>query len=118
MKPANVNLEIYKGSTYTKEIQWLSGDPAVPVNLTNCTARMQIRKTIYEGVSDELTTANQRIEIFAPLEGRLRLKFPPSITSNYNFTTALYDLEIVFGTETQVTRIMQGTITTVAEITR
>ena len=46
MKPAVVNLTIYQGSTFMQEFQWKTGNPAVPVDLTGYTARMQIRPKV------------------------------------------------------------------------
>lgn len=120
MQPATVNITLYKGSTYSKDIQWMSGDPATAVNLTGCTARMQVRRSASDtNVLDELTTQNGRLQITLPLEGKIRINFPANVSTNYNFTTALYDLEVVFGgSEANVYRIIQGTITTNPEITK
>jgi hypothetical protein len=119
MQPATINITIYKGSTYSKEIQWLSGEPPVPVDLTGCTARMQLKASAFDSTNlDQLSTENGRIQIYDPTQGKLRIKFPANVSSQYNFNTALYDLEIVFQSEENVYRIAKGTITTDPEITR
>jgi hypothetical protein len=46
MQPAHIDLEVYKGSTFVKIIQWKTGIPTAAVNLTGCTARMQLRKAV------------------------------------------------------------------------
>ena len=38
MQPAHIDLDIYKGSTFVKIIQWKTGETPVAVNLTGCTA--------------------------------------------------------------------------------
>lgn len=43
MTPAKLDLIIYRGSTFVKEITWQTGTPATAVNLTGCKIRMQIR---------------------------------------------------------------------------
>lgn len=118
MQPAHIDLEVYKGSTFVKTIQWKTGATPVAVNLTGCTARMQIRKSVNDTtVLDTLTTENSRLEIYAPTEGRVRITIPADISSAYTFTSAVYDLEIVF-LDTTVTRIIEGCLTAAPEVTR
>jgi len=97
MQPAHIDLEIYKGSTFVKIIQWKTGTPSVAVDLTNCTARMQIRKAVNDTIIlDTLTTENSKIQIYEPLNGKFKITIPATVSSAYTFTSAVYDLEIVF----------------------
>lgn len=118
MQPAHIDLEVYKGSTFVKIIQWKTGTPAVAVNLTGCTARMQIRKSVNDtAVLDTLTTENSRLHIYEPTSGRFKIIIPAIISSAYSFTSAVYDLEIVFADGT-VNRVIEGCLLAVPEVTR
>jgi hypothetical protein len=118
MQPAHIDLEIYKGSTFVKIIQWKTGDPVVAVNLTNCTARMQIRKSVNDtNILDSLTTENSKLVIHEPLNGKFKITIPASTSSAYAFTSAVYDLEIVF-TDQTVVRVIEGSLIAIPEVTR
>ncbi len=120
MQPANLDLTIYKGSTYSKLIQWKTGEPATPVDLTGCTARMQVGKRANDTeVLDVLTTENGKLTIYNPSEGRIRIDISAAQSAAYTFTTGVYDLEIVYpAPSTTVYRIMQGCFSAIPEVTR
>jgi hypothetical protein len=118
MQPANIELTIYKGSTFVKAIQWKTGNPAAPVNLMGCSLRMQIRKTVTDTtVLDSLTTENGKLEITNAAEGRIAIKIAAAASSAYTFDRGVYDLEVVF-LDGSVYRIIEGSVTTVPEVTR
>lgn len=118
MQPAHIDLEVYKGSTFVKIVQWKTGTPAVAVNLTGCTARMQIRKAVNDTtVLDTLTTENSKLAIHEPLNGKFKIIIPAATSTAYTFTSAVYDLEIVFSDGT-VTRVIEGCLSAVPEVTR
>jgi tRNA A37 methylthiotransferase MiaB len=118
MQPAHIDLEVYKGSTFVKTIQWKTGEPATAVNLTGCTARMQIRKSVNDTtVLDTLTTENSKLQIHEPLNGKFKIVIAANISTQYTFTSAVYDLEIVFA-EGTVVRVIEGCLTAVPEVTR
>lgn len=118
MQPANIDLTIYKGSTFIKAIQWKTGSPAAPVNLTGCSLRMQMRKTVSDStVLDSLTTENGKLEITNAAEGRITIKIAAATSSAYTFDRGVYDLEVVF-LDGSVYRIIEGAVTTVPEVTR
>jgi hypothetical protein len=118
MQPANIDLTIYKGSTFVKTIQWKSGNPAVPVNLTGCSLRMQMRKTVNDTIIlDSLTTENGKLEITNAIEGRISIKIAAAASSAYAFDRGVYDLEVAF-LDGSVYRIIEGSVTTVPEVTR
>lgn len=118
MQPAHIDLEIYKGSTFTKVFTWQTGTPAAAVNLTGCTARMQIRKTVNDiVVLDTLTTENSKLQIHEPLNGKFKIVIPATVSTAYTFTSAVYDLEIIFNDST-VIRVIEGCIVASPEVTR
>ena len=118
MQPAHIDLDVYKGSTFVKIIQWKTGTTRVAVNLTGCTARMQIRKAVNDtAIMDTLTTENGKIEIHEPLEGKLKIIIAAEVSTLYAFTSAVYDLEIIF-TDSSIVRIIEGCVTAAPEVTR
>jgi hypothetical protein len=118
MQPAHIDLDIYKGSTFVKIIQWKTGETPVAVNLTGCTARMQLRKAVNDTtVLDTLTTENGKLEIHEPLNGKFKIIIPANTSTTYTFTSAVYDLEIIF-TDGTVTRVIEGCLTAAPEVTR
>ena len=118
MQPAHIDLDVYKGSTFVKVIQWKTGETPVAVNLTGCTARMQIRKSVNDTtVLDTLTTENGKLEIHEPLNGKFKIVIPAEVSTAYTFTSAVYDLEIIF-TDGTVTRVIEGCLTAAPEVTR
>ena len=118
MQPAHIDLDVYKGSTFVKVIQWKTGTPPVAVNLTGCTARMQLRKAVNDTtVLDTLTTENGKLVIHEPLNGKFKIVIPASTSTAYTFTSAVYDLEIIFADQT-VTRVIEGCLTAAPEVTR
>ena len=118
MQPAHIDLEVFKGSTFVKIIQWKTGTPPIAVNLTGCTARMQIRKAVNDTtILDTLTTENSKIVIHDPVAGKFKITIPANVSSAYTFTSAVYDLELVF-TDLTVTRVIEGCLTAAPEVTR
>lgn len=119
MKPATLNLSIYKGSTFLKEIQWKTGDPALPVNITGCSLRMQIRAKVNDAtVVDDLTTANSRIVITDAVNGKFTFEIPADTSSAYAISDGVYDLEIVFPGGAPVYRLLEGSVSAAPEVTR
>ena len=87
------------------------------VDLTGYTGRMQIRSDIDSGtVIAELTSLNGGILIDNILK-TITLTLPSSITTNFSFTTAVYDLELI-SSGNQVTQFCGGIITLFREVTR
>ena len=118
MQPAHIDLDVYKGSTFVKIIQWKTGTPPVAVNLTGCTARMQIRKAVNDTtVLDTLTTENGKLVIHEPLNGKFKIVISAATSTAYTFTSAVYDLEIIF-TDGTVTRVIEGCLIAAPEVTR
>jgi hypothetical protein len=119
MQPANLDLTVYKGSTFSKLIQWKTGTPAEPVNLTGCTARMQIRKSVNSSeILDTLTTENGKLSIYDPVLGKLRIDIEHTVSTSYTFTGGVYDLEIIYPSEGPVYRILEGCFAAIPEVTR
>lgn len=119
MLPAKLDFTIYKGSTQSKPMQWKSGSPLLPVDITGCTIQMQIRETADStAVLDTLTTGNGRITIDSAATGEFSLHFPADTTSAMSTAFTVYDLEVVYPGNNPKYTILYGKINYVQEVTR
>lgn len=120
MPAHKVNLDIEQGATFDKTYTWMSGasrDTAVPVDLTSCKARAQIREEIDSpDVQLELTTENGRIILGGPA-GTIRLLVSAADTSAIDWDAGVYDLEVEFA-DGHVVRRMAGCVRVSQEVTR
>lgn len=87
-----------------------------PVDLAGYTARMQIRtKLDSDVVVHELTTENGGITLDNTTK-TIALTIPASTTQTFDFTSSVYSIELVNGSE--VTPFATGNITLIKEVTR
>ena len=114
--PAKLKLTIYQGATFRKRLTWRAPSKA-PIDLTGCTARMQIRAKI-EATTPllTLTTENGGISL-GGTAGTIELLIDADDTAALTWTSGVYDLEIVFPGG-QVTRLTYGSVTVSPEVTR
>ena len=88
----------------------------LPYDLTGVTARMQVRGKITDvEVIDELTTENGGIIIDNALK-TITILVSATDTAAYNFSSAVYSMELINGTE--VIPFIYGNLTLEKEITR
>ena len=88
----------------------------VPVDLSEYTARMQIREKLdSSSIIHELTTENGGI-LFDNALKTINLNIADSVTSEFNFTSAVYSLEFIKGSETSL--FATGSVTLQKEVTR
>ncbi len=117
MTASKLKLTIEQGATFSQPITWKAGNPAAPVDLTGCTARMQIRPTIPSStVYASLTTENGGITL-GGTAGTVLLTMTAVQTAALGFTTAVYDVEVAWADGT-VRRIVYGPVTLSPEVTR
>ena len=115
--PAKLKLKIIQGATFRKALVWLAPDKKTPIDLTGCTARMQVRSEIESPtVLLELTTENGGIVIDGPA-GKLTLRISPTATAAITWESGVWDLEVVHPSG-DVTRLVQGSISVSREVTR
>lgn len=108
---------IYQGATWRLSLTWKTGDPATAVNLTGCTARMQIRSSVTSPTELlELTTENGGITL-GGVVGTIVILIEPSDTVGQAWRTGVYDLEIIFGSG-DVRRLLEGSAALMPEVTR
>lgn len=117
MSAVKFNIRIEQGATFSQPITWKAGEPPAPVDLTGCTARMQVRHKIKDtAVLLSLTTENGRI-VLGGANGIITLKLSATDTAAIAWTSGVYDLEIVFAGGV-VRRLMYGSVTVSQEVTR
>ncbi|ADU36235.1 hypothetical protein [Variovorax paradoxus] len=113
-----LNLRIDQGATFNQLATWRTGKrPGVPVDLTGCTARMQIReKLAAPSVLVDLTTENGGI-LLGGSTGAITMRIEAAVTAAYAWRSGIYDLEIIFADDT-VRRLMHGSVSVSPEVTR
>lgn len=96
MPAAKIKLYIYQGATFEKSMTWKTGKPAVPVDLTGCSARMQVREKLEAAaVLLELSTTNGRITL-GGTAGTVNLRVEAVDTTDIDWKNGVYDLMIEF----------------------
>lgn len=108
------NYCIKQGATFNRSSVWTDSD-GNPINLTDYTARMQLRRSVSSDVIEfELTTENGGIDI-TPLEGIVAWSMSATETAGLS-ETYVYDLELVLSDV--VIPYLGGTIRVSREVTR
>jgi hypothetical protein len=105
------NLAIDQGTTFSVTIT-VTDDTGSARNLTNYTARSQMRKSYY-------TTANTAFtaNLLNPTDGTITLDLSATQTSALKAGRYVYDVELVSNTAT-VERIVEGIVTIYPEATK
>ena len=104
-----------QGATFNRVLTW-KNSANVLVNLTGYTARMQVREDYFSTTTAlTLTTENSRIVLGGAL-GTITLTVPATDMAAMSAGNYVYDLELISGSN--VTRLVQGTFTVNAEVTR
>lgn len=117
MAAAKLKLVIEQGATFRKLLTWKAGTPLAPVDLTGCTARMQIRSTLPSPtVLHELTTENGGITL-GGAAGTITLYISPIQSALMAWTAGVWDIEIITSAG-DVTRLLYGPVTVSPEVTR
>ena len=105
------NLAIDQGTTFSVTIT-VTDDTGSARNLTNYTARSQMRKSYY-------TTANTAFtaNLLNPTDGTITLDLSATQTSALKAGRYVYDVELVSNTAT-VERLVEGIVTIYPEATK
>ncbi|UYF70491.1 phage baseplate upper protein [Acinetobacter ursingii] len=112
---AKFKIKINQGATLRIPFTWTSN--GTPINLTGYSARMQIRPDIDSPtIIHELTSENSGIS-FEPSLGKFTIFIPASVTADFSFETAVYDLELI-APNNDVYRVIEGEVTLSREVTR
>ena len=119
------NLTMWQGATFGLAITVKVANNAVQ-NLTNYSARMQMRSSYTSGaVTETLTSANGEITITAS-SGEVALQLDATRTANISVDLTngkppksmyVYDLELIDGSN-NVSKLLYGDVTVYGEVTR
>jgi hypothetical protein len=117
MAAFKLNLKIDQGATFQKIVTWKTGTPAAPVDLTGCTARMQIRARLTDALALlTLTTENGGIALGGDT-GTITMTITAAATTLLTWASGVYDLEIIFANGT-IRRLLYGSVSVSPEVTR
>lgn len=122
------NFTIEQGTTVVKQFTYkdASGNP---VDLSGYSASMQIRSA-YTSSGDPISSftgssaasGSEGLSIITSgtgsTKGTVELRINATTTSNYTFTSAVYDLEIKKTLDGTVSRLLQGSIALSPEVTK
>ena len=115
-KPAKIKTTIYQGATFRSRLTWVAPG-GTPIDLTGCSARMQVRPEIDSpAVLMELTTSNGRITL-GGTAGTVDLFISAVDTAAITWDSGVWDIEILHPGD-DVTRLAQGTVIVSPEVTR
>jgi len=97
---------------------WVPGTGEItyhhPTDLTGYTGKCVIRKNWYTTTAiHTMTTANGGI-ILNPIDGSIQLVIPKDVTAAFNFTHAVYDVDLTLGSYD--TRVFKGPVEMYREI--
>jgi hypothetical protein len=84
---------VKQGDTWNFKFAWKN--QTTPINLSHCTARMQLRDRRTDAMIAEATTANNGILINGPL-GEVSVTYPASVSVGIVPGTYVSDLELTF----------------------
>lgn len=112
-----VPLKILQGSDFSKVCTWKVGTPAVPVDLTGCSAEAHIRPVL-ESTEKllTLTTSNGGI-VLGDVAGTIELVITHAQTEGVTWRSGVYDLEITYP-NTKKERVLYGPVSLSPEVTR
>lgn len=111
------NIKLDQGATNRELFTWKTGTPAVPVDLSGCTARSQVRATKDSTeVLVELSTTDDSIVLGGAL-GTVELIFSPESTIGATWKSGVYDVEITLS-NTDIRRLVEGSVSLSSEVTR
>jgi hypothetical protein len=119
MTAVKVNLPVIEvGADYHHNFYWMEQDKVTPINLTNFTAKMQIRSVAESPVVLlELSTDNGRI-IISPVLGQIALNVSNIVTNSLApIKDAVYDLEL-YNVDGRAIRLVEGKVTIKIGVTR
>ena len=113
-------LQIVPGATFTQRYVWSRGPEGapVPVDMTGCTAKMQVRAEFgSDDVLAELTTENGGITLGD--DGSVELRIEADDTDAFTFESGVFDIFITFPTspEPTVERPITGSVVVLPRVT-
>lgn len=114
MAAGKLDLLVEQGTTYSQTLTWKIDGTAV--NLTGYTAKMQARTDVTSDSTILALTQASGLTLGGSL-GTIRIDLTAEQTTALSPSNYVYDLEVTSGAGV-VTRLVQGTFTVSAEVTR
>jgi hypothetical protein len=116
--PATLNLTMYQGASFDYNLVWntTEGTVTTPVNLTNWSARMQVRNS-YDASEAALSLTSGTGITLGGTAGSILIEATATQTATILAGPYVYDLEMV-SPASVVTRLVEGTIIVDPEVTR
>lgn len=115
--PGYLDLNCYQGANFDYTLTWQTG--GTPVNLTNYSARMQVRESYDAGTAIVSLTSGTGITL-GGTAGSIVIELSSAQTASLDGTPNkqyIYDLELVSGAG-YVTRLVEGCFCVNPEVTR
>ena len=109
-----VDLEVQQGASFSRSFTWEKAGQ--PVDLTGCSARMQVREDIGTDVLLELTTENGGI-VLGGLAGTVDVRITPEQSAAFAWRAAMFDLKVTLTPLQQVRRLLAGRVTVTPQVT-
>jgi hypothetical protein len=113
IKPGRYNITAYQGATYDLDLTWSTN--GTPVNLTNYTAAMQVR-TAANASTAIISLTNGTGITLGGTAGTINININSTTMGSATPGQYVYDLELNSGGT--VYRLIQGTFSIQAEVTR
>jgi hypothetical protein len=116
--PATLNLTMYQGASFDYNLVWntTEGTVTTPVDLTNWSARMQMRLS-YTTAEPALSLTSGTGITLGGTAGSILIEATATQTAGIAAGPYVYDLELV-SPASVVTRLIEGRITVDPEVTR
>lgn len=107
-----VEIQIEAGATFSTEIT-VNDASGLPKDLTDYTVRSQMRKSYYSTTAIDFV-----MTVTTPLDGLVTMELNAEATANIRAGRYVYDVEIEEDNSSEVTRIFEGIITVLPNVTR
>lgn len=115
MPAHRINFVVDRGATFRWSGVWATGaecEPKTPVDLTGCTADMQIRSD-----RDVLLHEMPAGSIVLGADGKIQITIEDEVTAGFDWESGVYDLFINFPDGTRVKRI-EGCVSVNPRVTK
>ncbi len=118
MKPANVRLLIFQGTTVKQRFTWSvqedRNSAPEPVDITDCIVRMMIRENYSSPV---ILDASEYINVVDGAQGVIEVNIPADITAELKFDDAIYDIVVEFENGDRY-RVIEGIVELSRQVTK
>ena len=117
MAAALENIQVHRGADALRIWTWMSGDPPQPVDLSGCSARMQIRKRVQDDAALALLSSDNGLITLGGATGTIQASFTHALTAALPVGALVYDLAITHP-DGQITLLIGGELMNKLTVTR